>query len=151
MYHPLSVHFPVALLIIATVFIAISFFSNNSLWENSGKLLLILGSIAAWISIYTGNLADGIVSRQICDPTILKDHENFAYYTAWTFSIASLLAIVQFLIEGLRKMFVLKIFVLLAMLAGSYFLIKTGHKGASVVYQQAGGVYVPSADCAEFE
>jgi uncharacterized protein (DUF2237 family) len=35
-------------------------------------------------------------------------------------------------------------------LVGSGFLIYTGHLGASLVYQQAAGVHIPSDDCSEF-
>lgn len=150
-FHPLSVHFPIAILSIATVFVIVSLFSKNPLWKNSGAILLIIGTVSAWVSIYTGDLADGIVSRTICDPTVLKAHENFAYYTAWSFSIASFIVILQHFIHGLRIIPLARIVVLLSMIAGTYFLVEAGHKGAKVVYQQAGGVYVPSADCAEFE
>jgi putative Mn2+ efflux pump MntP len=42
-----------------------------------------------------------------------------------------------------------KIAVVLA-LVGSGFLAYTGHLGATLVYQQAAGVHIPSEDCHEF-
>lgn len=33
---------------------------------------------------------------------------------------------------------------------GSGILIYTGHLGATLVYQQAAGVHIPSEDCSEF-
>ena len=87
-FHPLSVHFPIALLTIAFVFKAIGIWSYKETWKLGGSILLATGLAGLWISIYTGNLADGIVSRKICDPTVLKDHQNAAYVTAWIFTAA---------------------------------------------------------------
>lgn len=150
-FHPLSVHFPIALLLMALLFKAVFFNRRNIAWAKSGTLLLILGVLGAWIAVFTGSLADGIVSRKICDPTVLKDHENMAYFTAWCFSVAlatDLLSYPRSLITFRRP---LKIFTLAVLITGSVALILVGHSGASVVYQQGGGVYMPSEDCSEFE
>ncbi|MFT5903444.1 MAG: putative membrane protein, partial [Flammeovirgaceae bacterium] len=112
-----------------------------------GSILLFIGVVGAWISVYTGNLADGIVSRNLCDPTVLKDHEHSSLIMAWLFTIAVLLeAAYSFLRRGWFNHLVVAL-----MIAGSGFLVYTGHLGATLVYQQAAGVYVPSDDCEEFE
>ena len=148
-YHPLSVHFPIVLLLMATLFRLIGLWSSKLTWEQGGRLLLILGVIGVWVAVYTGDLADGIVSRELCDPTILKDHENFATATAWIFSAALLLDLLIKYIDKLkRKLF--SIILVILMLVGSGTLAYVGHLGAQLVYQQAAGVYVPSEDCSEF-
>lgn len=148
-YHPLSVHFPIALLLIASLFKAVGLWSSKLTWSHGGRILLALGVIGIWIAIYTGDLADGIVSRQLCDPTILKTHENYAYITAWLFSGALILDLIVAFTEFLKKKAIFLIIVLL-MLTGSGFLTYVGHLGAELVYQQAAGVNVPSEDCAGF-
>jgi uncharacterized membrane protein len=78
LWHPVTVHFPIALLLVATLFFVISIFKGGGskrTIQNASFMISILGVVGAWISIYTGDMADGIVSRKICDPTILKDHE----------------------------------------------------------------------------
>lgn len=82
-FHPLSVHFPIALLFIALLFKSMALFSRKESFSLGGSILLVLGVMGSWIAIYTGDLADGVVARTLCDPTILKDHENYAYTTAW--------------------------------------------------------------------
>lgn len=150
-FHPLSVHFPIALLIVATIFKAAALKFKKDLWVQGGSLLLYVGTITAWIAIYTGDLADGIVSRAICDPTILKAHEENAYVMAWLFSAATVIDVILWIRRlPIKKIFLEVAFVLL-MLIGSGFLIYVGHLGAELVYQQGAGVYVPSGDCAEFE
>jgi len=151
-FHPLSVHFPIALLLIAFVFQLIALRYKRELWEVGGTVLLALGVVGVWVAVYTGDLADGIVSRNLCDPTVLKEHENLAYVTAWLFTsalVVDLLKNYSSLIKG-AKMNYLKILLVLLMGVGSGYLMYVGHLGATLVYQQAAGVYQPSADCNEF-
>lgn len=150
-FHSLTVHFPIALLITAFLFKVIALRYKREVWERGGTVLLGLGIIGAWAAIFTGNLADGIVSKELCDPTVLKEHENMAWTAAWLYTSA-------FAIDGLRyikvPLFKNKIFliVVLLILTGSTALLTyVGHLGATLVYQQAAGVYTPSSDCIEFE
>ena len=149
-WHPLSVHYPIALLMTALLFKAFAITTIGLSWNRAGSALLFLGTLGAWTAIYTGNLADGIVSRQICDPTVLKDHENASYTVAWLFTVASLVDVAALLGLLVRYTKVLKLFVLALMFIGSGFLVYTGHLGATLVYQQGAGVYKPSDDCLEF-
>lgn len=149
-WHPLSVHFPIALLVTAFLFKLLDLFLAGQTWNKAGSLLLLLGTLGAWIAIYTGNLADGIVSRQICDPTVLKDHENASFTVAWLFTVAAFInfaGLVAFL-KSYKRLLKMVVFVL--MFVGSGFLVYTGHLGATLVYQQGAGVYKPSGDCLEF-
>ena len=149
-FHPLSVHFPIVLLLLAFVFRLLSLKYKRELWQEGGSLLLLLGVAGIWISIYTGDLADGIVSRKLCDPTILKEHENMAYLSAWIFS-GSLIADLAgfFKIDFFRKKLV-QFLLVLALTIGTGVLFYAGHLGAKLVYQQAAGVYIPTEDCAGF-
>jgi uncharacterized membrane protein len=146
-YHPLSVHLPIGLLLVATVFKLISIRIESPVWNKGGSILLVIGVIGAWVSVYTGDIADGIVSRQLCDPTVLKDHENASIAMAWLFTTAVVLEMVH----GFLRSRWLKLVVVVVMSVGSGFLAYTGHLGATLVYQQAAGVHVPSDDCGEFE
>ncbi|HSP12011.1 MAG TPA: DUF2231 domain-containing protein [Salegentibacter sp.] len=149
-FHPLSVHFPVALLLVATLFKIVSLWSRQKVWPQAGSILLGLGVLGAWIAIYTGNQADGIVSRQLCDPTVLKEHENMAYITAWIFTAAISLDLAVTYRPLYFKKQLFKLLLLLMMLTGSVYLGLVGHLGAELVYQQAAGVYTPTEDCLEY-
>ena len=150
-WHPLSVHFPIAILLLATVFGLISLFIKKEKWRELSYILLLIGTLGAWISVFTGNLADGAVGRNLCDPTVLENHENGAYTVAWLFSTASAFVLIDY--KNLFKNFksYLRLLIILLMIIGSGFLTLTGHLGAELVYQQAAGVYTPSEDCSEFE
>jgi uncharacterized membrane protein len=149
-WHPLFVHFPIALLLMATLFKFFTFFSKSKTWENAGSFLLYVGTIGAWLAIFTGDQADGVVSREICDPTVLKAHENFAWILAWLFSASTLFDIGRILKIIPLKSKIISISVFLLMAVGSGYLIYAGHLGAKLVYQQGAGVYHPTEDCVEF-
>lgn len=152
-YHPLSVHFPIALLLMGTIFRLSGLSKKGSFLNLPGTILLFIGTLTGWIAIYTGNLADGAVARTICDPTVLKAHENAAYTMTWLFTAAVLIDIlIQFkLVNFPRKFFkMLNYLILITCLTGSGYLIYVGHLGASLVYQQAAGVHTPSENCSGF-
>lgn len=95
-WHPLSVHFPIALLLVSTLIKIIAAGlkkGHNATWWNLGSVILYSGCLTVWVSIYTGDMADAIVARKICDPTVLKSHEIAAYYVAYLFSAASVIDI----------------------------------------------------------
>lgn len=152
-FHPLSVHFPIALLIVGFLFKLIALKFKSEIWSGGGTVLLVLGTLGAWIAIYTGNLADGIVSRKICDPTVLKDHENFAYTATWFFTGALAMDLFKYVKKSFfaHQQKIIRTLTILLMFVGTLFLIYVGHLGATLVYQQGAGVYNPSADCFEFE
>jgi uncharacterized membrane protein len=152
-WHPLLVHFPIVLLLFATIFKVASLLMKPPtalFWQWAASLLLYFGVLFAWASIYTGDLADGIVSRKLCDPTVLKDHENAAYNLGYLFLAAALLDISLKIQRIKLYQKALHLLIALLMLIGTYFLVLAGHSGAKVVYEQAGGVSVPSANCSGF-
>lgn len=150
-WHPLSVHLPLALLSIGTLLKLFARFILKESFNASANILLLIGTLGAWIAVYTGNMADGAVSRNICDPTMLKDHENAAYIVAWLYTAASALVISD--LTGLitRAWNWLRVITILLMITGAGFLLYTGHLGAQLVYQQGAGVYHPSGNCNEFK
>jgi uncharacterized membrane protein len=153
-WHPLSVHFPIALLSVSTLTLLISFFikkDNRRPWQNAASGLLFAGCLTAWIAIYTGNLADGVVARKICDPTVLKAHEIAAQTMTYLFTVAALLNVLLFfnfvkpaLKTGVRWL------IFLLMLAGTGYLVYAGHLGASLVYVQGAGVKDHNVDCSDY-
>ena len=154
-WHALSVHFPIALLPVATIAFLISFFVkdiNKRHWQMAATLLLFAGCLMAWVAVYTGNVADGIVARKLCDPTVLKDHEIAGQNMTWLFTIAVVLHF-GFLTDFLRpRLRVLSLYLaMLFMLAGTGYLISAGHLGATLVYDQGAGVKNHEVDCSGYE
>ena len=148
-WHPMTVHFPIVLLIVAALFKGIAVFFRKQTFAISGSVLLYLGVVGAWLAIYTGTLADAVVSREICDPTVLSTHENNALLATWLFTGAMGVDVLYSLVRRYRTR-VMQALLLIVLVIGSGVLAYVGHLGAQLVYQQAAGVYVPSEDCSEF-
>lgn len=156
LYHPLTVHFPIALLMMATLFLLYGQFKKwpwSDALRKSGRLLLWLGVIAAWVAVNTGSKAYDIVGDKLCDFAMLQKHANLAEIAAYLFTGALLLDIFTTLDEKVVKASTKKWLTrlcLIFMLGGSVYLTLAAHLGAEVVYQQGAAVYHPSADCHEF-
>ena len=126
-WHALTVHFPIALLPVATITLLISFFVKEiyrPYWRQATTLLLLAGCVMAWIAIYTGNIADGVVGRKICDPTVLKDHEITGQTMTYLFTAAIVLLgliVTNFVPLRLKKIACYLAFVL--MLGGTGYLV----------------------------
>lgn len=156
LYHPLSVHAPLALLVVGTLFRLAGQLAGREgrlgFLLPAGRLMLALGAASAWVAIWTGTLADGQVGRTLCDPTVAKTHEQLAWAVALTFSVAVLVDyLAGKIITATALSRTLAVFLAGAYLAGAGMLVYGGHLGATLVYQQAAAVYHPSESCAEFE
>ncbi len=82
---------------------------------------------------------------------MLKDHELAAETTTYLFSAAAIIHIL--LVSNLLKARLKQIspyVIFVCMAVGLVFLVRAGHLGASVVYQQGGGVYNHVVDCDEY-
>lgn len=151
--HPLFVHFPIGLLLIsALVGLAAILFRKKSYADYLSftfSTLLFIGVAFFWLTFYTGQMAYSIEVRKICDPTVLKDHLYWAYFSGYVFSIGA--CIEAFRIIWKKRLFLLFLTTVAFSLGGSVTLAFAGHLGAKVVYQQGAGVYKPTTDCHEFE
>mgnify|MGYP000374228160 CR=1 FL=1 len=78
-FHPLIVHFPIALLLVAFLFKIIALKYKREVWERGGTVLLGLGVLSVWAAIFTGGLAEDIVSKNLCDPAVLEEHQGLPF------------------------------------------------------------------------
>ena len=153
LWHPMVVHFPVALLLFGALLYAAQFALPLSLKAQtlfSARVLLTAGTLGAWLAIWTGERADSVVGRTLCDPLVLEAHENYAYIMAWLFTVGVALDYGSMCFKKERLLFRLRIAFLLAFAVGAGLTGYIGHLGAKLVYQQAAAVYQPSEDCSEF-
>jgi uncharacterized membrane protein len=155
LWHPMVVHFPIALLLVGMALRLAAMAARAdrlAFLLPAARLALALGTLGAWSAVYTGTLADAQVARTLCDPTVVERHENLAWWVASLFT-AALLA--DGLLQALRARpgpsRLLGTLLAGTLLIASALLAYVGHLGASLVYQQAAAVHVPAQDCAAFE
>lgn len=146
----MSVHLPIAFLLLATLLGIVLLFLGKSAWWHylrySMLFLLCGGALLAWLAFYTGNMAYGPVVRTICFPSKLKNHLYWAYATCYAFSGAATLGLILEACGKLQQKWLLGILVVLCF-AGSVCLTYTGHLGAQLVYEQGAGVNPSAKDC----
>ena len=149
-WHPLTVHFPIALLVFSTLVFFISFVlpSEKRLqWQKFSIVLLFAGTVGAWVALYTGDLADGVVARKICDPLLLKDHEIAAQTSTYLFTAACVIILLLNIpvINAFRKIII--VIVVAIMATGCVYLTIASHAGATLVYNQGAGVLNHPHNC----
>ncbi len=157
LWHPAAVHFPIVLLLGAALLRLLWHFASANharFIHKMSRVSLYSGSILIWITIYTGTLADSIVTRSLCDPTVLEAHENAAFTLGYLFTAASLIDVIDYVPLALfeRLKHPLKSWLITLLLAGGgLWLMYTAHLGSRLVYQQGAAVYHPAENCREFE
>jgi uncharacterized membrane protein len=160
--HPTVVHFPIALLIVSTLlFLLLALFFRSERAVSSGarerltftaRFLLVAGVLGAWAAVISGDTAESIVNRVICNPEVTHEHAYWAEWAAYLYS-AALLAVFGDVWLARRKLVggVLSALALLLMIAGVGALSYASHLGGSLVYQQGAAVYRASPQCTEFQ
>lgn len=160
--HPAVVHFPIALLVVSTLlFLCLALFFRSERAVSSGtrdrltftaRFLLVAGVVGAWAAVISGDTAESIVNRVICNPEVTHEHAYWAEWAAYLYS-AALVAVFSNVWLAQRKLVggVLSILALLLMITGLGALSYASHLGGSLVYQQGAAVYRASPQCTEFQ
>lgn len=148
--HPMIVHFPIALLLTGTVLRFVAFYISKraafSFLLPASWTILALGVISAWMAVFAGEIAAGIVGGALENPGILEQHEMHAYMTATGFTLSLIIDWVRaFLLTKLHKRswFIKKG---LGVVIGLFYLFSltnlviTGEYGATLVYEEGAAV-----------
>ena len=96
--HPLFVHFPIALLTLYSFLEVIRRFTKNEHWVQVRAVLVIAGTIGAFVSLSTGKRAEQLFGdRTLHD--ILEAHAIAANATTWIYAVLA----VSYLILWLQQ------------------------------------------------
>jgi len=132
--HPIIVHFPIAILLMAVLMDLLTFFLSDKWWEDIKTTILYgIGAILAIAAYYTGTLAADSVFLPSGAQSVLNEHANWALWTVWFFGIYALLRI---LLHWYHKMDqrMIRIGLFVIALPGVFFLYETGDHGAKMVF-----------------
>lgn len=91
--HPLVVHFPIVLLMLAPLFIvlALAFRKQTQTLMYVALLLMVLGVISAYVAVGSGEAAGELADRTPAVNAVLEHHEELAETTAAFFVVLVLL------------------------------------------------------------
>jgi uncharacterized membrane protein len=143
--HPLVIHFPIALLLVAPLFIVIGIIVNPGKGRpflTAALVLMLLGTAGTFFAIATGEAAGEIVERTPAVSAVLERHEDLAEMTRIVFSVLTLLFAAILLLPRLLKREpsvatarILPLAFLIFYSAGAVILVNTAHNGGRLVHE----------------
>ena len=143
--HPLIIHIPIGLLLIAPLFVVIGAVlppTKGRPYLVAGLLLMVIGTISVFVAVETGEAGGKLVERTPEINTMLQQHEKLAEQTQVMFSVltttfAVILAMPYMLKRVPERVFTtwLPLLFLVAYCGGALLLINTGHHGGILVHQ----------------
>ncbi len=142
--HPQMVHFPIALALVAPIFLLLALFIPKYARSLafSGWLLLALAAAGAWAAVSTGEAAEHAAGAAGTAKALLKQHENQAELAAMILSVlAGLLALVlvvpRVIARWNRPLWtrIALAAILLLVLAGDVLVGLAAHKGGRLVHE----------------
>ena len=143
--HPLVIHFPIALLLIAPLFIlagAVLPPQKGRPYHLAGLALMLLGTVAIFLAVSTGEAAGEIAERIKGVRYLLETHESLAERTRIVFSVLSVIfAALLFMPRMLKHAesrlvtTTLPLAFLVLYSAGMLLLINTAHNGGRLVHE----------------
>ena len=94
--HPLFVHYPIALLLAATVFYALAWARRSESLSVAAFWMLMAGAAAAAVAVATGQYAEeGVMVARSVRAELLDRHQTLMWTTASVSIVAAAWAIVQ--------------------------------------------------------
>ncbi len=142
--HPIIVHFPIALLLIAPILIVLGmiFHKNGRAFMISAFVLMLIGTIAAFVAVATGEAAGELADRMPNVESILENHEELAETTRNIFAALTVVfGAIVFVPWIFKKEFGQKIVIavsfafLLFYGAGTVVLMNAAHEGGRLVHE----------------
>ena len=143
--HPLIVHFPIALLLIAPLFIVLGVVRKP---ERSFPFLLValilmaLGTVSTFVAASSGEAAGELTENQFQAKAVLEQHEELAEITEIAFSALTLIfASILFVPRLLKReptraiSMALPLVFLIFYATGAVLLTNTAHQGGRLVHE----------------
>lgn len=148
-FHPQVVHFVIALLAVGVFFRFVSLTGKLSFTGPAATTLILLGTIAAFVAVFTGDKAHGPVERIPGAHDAVEEHEEWGERTRNIFIVVALLEIGTLVTAatgrpGLRKGVAIASAVV--GLGGLFILYETAEHGGAIVYEYAGGPGIRSGE-----
>lgn len=143
--HPLIIHFPIALLLIAPLFVLIGAAlvpAKGRAFHLAALILMVLGTASVFVAVESGEAAGKLAERTPEINAVLEQHSGLAETTSYAF--AALTLGFALLLGGARLLrrhesrlvtTVIPLVFLVAYCAGVLLLVNTAHNGGRLVHE----------------
>lgn len=141
--HPIVIHFPIALLLIAPVLVVLSLWrkSHRGGYAEAALVLMLIGTAFSFVAVSTGKAAEEVVERNDKLEQALDAHADMAEAVPWVFLVltaayASLISPI-FLRSAFAAGWNIRLHALFLLLyaAGGGWLGLAAHRGGLLVHQ----------------
>src|SRR5213596_1937283 len=150
-YHPIIVHFAIALLVLGVIFRWVSLTGRAPFTGPAAATCLLLGAAAAFLAVHSGTDAHGPVERIPGVRQAVMDHEDAGHWARNVFLVVALLEIGA-LFAKRRSVHIARVALWGSAVVGIFgfaAIVKAADRGGDLVYSYAGGVGTRSGDTAD--
>jgi uncharacterized membrane protein len=143
--HPLIIHFPIGLLLVAPILILIGSFMSPKKGRTmllAALVLMVLGTVSVFIALSTGEAAAELADRTPEVNSMIQHHEQLAEKTRIVFTVLTLgFAAILFIPTLLKREVSRSSHMLLPLIflcfygAGAILLADTAHQGGRLVHE----------------
>ena len=143
--HPLIIHFPIALLLIAPIFVLIAALlppPRGRAWHLAALVLMLLGTASVFVAVESGEAAGKLADRSPEINIVLERHATLAGRTSYTFGALTILFAVLLAMDWFWKRSgsrltstVLPLCFLMVYSLGTLLLVNTAHHGGRLVHE----------------
>jgi uncharacterized membrane protein len=139
--HPLVIHFPIALLLVAPIFIVLSLFNRVSgrAFTASAFILMVIGTIGTIVAAQTGEAADTAIPEAF--EALVERHEHLAETAEFIFiGLTVFFGLLSFLPTLLQRTLPhpawigLNLVFLVGYLVGGGYLVAAAHAGGALTH-----------------
>lgn len=129
--HPKVIHFPLAFLMFYPVMEMLAFVTNKDFFSKAAILFLLIGTLGAFISVFTGNQAYSLIKDwQNESLNIFISHQTFANLTMWFYTGLLSFRIYLVIKKKINKKTLILMFFL--SLLGCFLVYQTGNYGGKL-------------------
>jgi uncharacterized membrane protein len=134
--HPMVVHFPIALLLVSSLFDLFALRWRTEQLRETSFSLLVLGVLAAGAAVVTGHFAEEAVEQSGIPKRAIEIHEELGFAVFWVF--LALLGLRLAMCRGWMR--VPPRLVLAVGLGGALLMLVASYFGGDLVYRFGAGV-----------
>lgn len=137
--HPMIIHFPIVLWLVAVLADLVWLFQTKSWLRNMTITLYVLGSIGALAAYLSGDQAMDIVSVPMQGEVTAGNHSDWGHYTLYFFSAYAIIRLFLFWKQWDKKKWLAVVLFVLGAL-GMGMVAKTADLGGKLVYKYGVGI-----------